>query len=300
MFSDAMRRGRIDKICKGENEMNALLEKIFAPRQIRALKQAIAAILAALELFGVVLFDTAQTPRGPELDLSGYELVLEDEFDGDTLDLTKWAYRGSGVRRAGFMSPEQVFLEDGNLIIRAEYKDGRYGEGWYAGMIRTVEEFSGGGYFECRCIASLGGGFWSAFWLNSPGMVSAEASNGGIGGAEIDIFEAFNYRTPIKKNSVSLNVHVGGYGDGLRSMGLGDYKVNKPYTQYNTYGLEWTDEEYIFYINGVEAVRSDFKDGVSKGLEYAILSLETPDEVTAEPGFSTDFIVDYVKIYQKP
>lgn len=114
-------------------------------------------------------------------------------------------------------------------------------------------------------------------------MVSAEASNGGIGGAEIDIFEAFNYRTPIKKNSVSLNVHVGGYGDGLRSMGLGDYKVNKPYTQYNTYGLEWTDEEYIFYINGVEAVRSDFKDGVSKGLEYAILSLRRRMKLRLNP-----------------
>ena len=281
--------------------MDTLLRKIFAPRQIRALKQAVAAILAALELFGVVLFDAAQTPRGPELDLSGYELVFEDEFETETLDLTKWEHRGVGPRSSGFISSEQSFVEDGNLIIRAEHKNGEFGEGWYSGMIRTVEDYAGGGYyFECRCIASLGGGFWSAFWLNSPGMASAEASNGGIGGAEIDIFEAFNYKTPIKRNSVSLNVHVGGSGDGLRSMMVGHYKVNKPYTEYNTYGLEWTDKEYIFYINGVEAARSDFKDGVSKGLEYVILSLEPPrEEVSEDPGFSTDFIVDYVKVYKK-
>ncbi|HOO24983.1 MAG TPA: glycoside hydrolase family 16 protein [Clostridiales bacterium] len=276
-----------------------LLEKIFAPRQIRALKTLLAALLIIAEMLGVAIFDLAQTPRGQELNLTGYELVFEDEFEGESLDLTKWAYRGNGPRRAAYMSPGQAFLENGNLVIRAEYRDGEYGEAWYAGMIRTVEDFTSG-YFECRCIASKGGGFWSAFWLNSPGMSSAEASNGGIGGAEIDIFEAFNYKKRFMENSVSLNIHVGGYGDGLRSEGLGNFKVKNPYTQYNTYGLEWTENEYIFYINGVEAIRSDFKDGVSKGLEYVILSLEPDGEVTENPGFSTDFIVDYVRVYQKP
>lgn len=279
--------------------MMSLLEKIFAPRQIKALKGMFAAILVALELLGVALFDSAQTPRGQALDLSGYEIVFEDEFDGAALDMSKWAYRGSGPRSGGFMANDQVFVQDGNLILRAEYKDaGAYGPGWYSGMIRTVEDYTSG-YFECRCIASKGGGFWSAFWLNSPGMGSAEASNGGVGGAEIDIFEAFNYNNKLNYNSVSLNVHVGGYGDGLRSENLGSYKVKNPYTAYNTYGLEWTQDYYIFYINGVEAVRSNFKDGVSKGLEYAILSQELPKEITEQPGFTADFIVDYVKIYQK-
>lgn len=37
--------------------------------------------------------------------MSGYELVFEDEFEGDALDLTKWAYRGNGVRLIGFYVP---------------------------------------------------------------------------------------------------------------------------------------------------------------------------------------------------
>jgi len=280
--------------------MMSLLEQIFAPRQIKALKRMFAAILVVLEMLGVALFDSAQTPRGQALDLSDYQIVFEDEFNGAALDRSKWAYRGSGARSGGFMADDQVFVQDGNLILRAEYKDaGAYGPGWYSGMIRTVEDYTSG-YFECRCIASKGGGFWSAFWLNSPGMGSAEASNGGIGGAEVDIFEAFNYNNKLNYNSVSLNVHVGGYGDGLRSENLGSYKVKNPYTAYNTYGLEWTQDYYIFYINGVEAVRSNFKDGVSQGLEYAILSQELPKEITEQPGFIADFIVDYVKIYQKP
>ena len=276
----------------------SILSQIFATRQIRALKAVFASLLAVIELLGVAIFDTAQTPRGQNLNLSGYKIVFEDNFNGTALDTSKWEYRGNGARSGGFMSPNQVFLDNGNLVIRAEYKNaGDYGAGWYTGMIRTVKEYTKG-YFECRCICSKGGGFWSAFWMNSPGM-TAEASNGGIGGAEIDIFEAFNYTTTFNYNSVSLNVHVGGYGPSLQSENIGSYKVKNPYTEYNTYGLEWNGDQYIFYINGVECVSSTFKNGVSQGLEYVILSLEPPKEATEKPGFSTDFIINYVKIYQK-
>ena len=276
------------------------ITKLFSPVQIKAFKALLAALLAAAQMLFVIAFDPPVTPAGQALDLTGYQLVFEDEFDAGTLDLTKWSYRGSGARRSGFNSPGQVSVRDGNLVIKAEYKaEGEYGAGWYAGMIRSVEEYTRG-YFEIRCICSQGGGFWSAFWLNSRGMGSEEASNGGIGGAEVDIFEAFNYTSPVGKNSVSMNIHVGGYGDGLKSQRLGNFKVSEPYTQYNVYGLEWNENEYIFYINGVEATRSAFKDGVSQAPEYVILSEELPNLITSQPGFTTEFVVDYVKIYQKP
>jgi beta-glucanase (GH16 family) len=177
--------------------------------------------------------------------------------------------------------------------------DGEYGEGWYAGMIRTTKEYTRG-YFEIRCIVSEGGGFWSAYWLNSTGMSSAEASNGGIGGAEIDIFESNNYDGNIfNRNSVTHAVHVGGYGDGLHSENEGSFKVPNPYTKYNTYGMEWNENEYIFYINGVESLRTSFEKGVSQAPEYVILSECIPSVVTQAPGFTTDFITDYVRVYQK-
>lgn len=258
-----------------------------------------AVIMLFIQALGVVFFDTPINPSGPELDLTGYELVFEDDFDCDELDLDAWAFRGNGRRRAGYFDSSQAWVEDGNLIVQAEYKDeGTYGEGWYAAMLRTQEEFLYG-YFEIDCISNLGGGFWSAFWLNSRGMNSAEASAGGVGGSEIDIFEAFNYRDGrLSKDSVSLNVHVGGYGEGLRSIQLGNYYGKNIYTEMNTYGMMWTPEEYIFYVNGVEAVRSDFQDGVSEFWEYAIISLEVPEEITESPGFTTQMIVDRVRIYQ--
>ena len=297
--------------------MQAFLESIFSWRELNALndlglfirelfsfgglKRAGALLLAIFEIPVMLLFETPRTPMGPALDLTGYTVVFEDNFGGDSLDLDKWEYRGTGPRSGGFMSPGQVRVEGGKLILKAEYReDGPNGPGWYSGMIRTVEEFTYG-YYEMKCVCSQGGGFWSAWWLNARGMASAEESAGGVGGSEVDIFEAFCYKDRVGKDAVSLNVHVGGYGDGLRSMHLGSWKGKNIYTEYNTYGLLWTPEEYIFYINGVEAVRSTFQDGVSQAPEYGIISLELPDAeaLSEQPGFTTEFIIDSVRILQR-
>ena len=300
-----------------QNIIDKFLYWLYAPRQVRALyeigpllrelfsldglKRAGIILLTLIEICGVVILDSSRTPRGPKLDLTGYSVVFEDEFDGTALDLDKWEYRGSGKRSGGFMHPDQVRLEDGKLILKAEYKeDAAYGPGWYAGMIRTKDEFVRG-YFEMTCIVSYGGGFSSSWWLNSDGMASAALSQGGVGGAEVDIFEAFNYKKTFGKDSVSINIHVDGYGPDIQSTQLGSWRGKNIYNQYNTYGLLWSEEEYIFYINGVEAVRSSFKDGVSQAPEYPIISLELPDasEFSKDLGFTTEFMIESVRIWQK-
>ena len=75
---------------------------------------------------------------------------------------------------------------------------------------------------------------------------------------------------------------------------------NDIFHEYNTYGLEWTDDEYIFYINGVETGRTSFGNGVSTDREELIVSLEIPEaEITLDKSEKTEFIVDYVKVWQK-
>lgn len=75
------------------------------------------------------------------------------------------------------------------------------------------------------------------------------------------------------------------------------------YDEYNTYGLKWTDDEYIFCINGVETRRSSFGNGISEVLEEVIVSLEIPEEEKLndldKDTYKTEFIVDYVRIYQQ-
>lgn len=272
----------------------------FSPKKI------IASFLAVIELFGVVIFDTPVTPRGQSLDLSGYSLVFEDEFEGDELDMSVWKHRNPGKRRAGYKAESQVAVEDGNLILTAEYlEDGEFGEGWYAADIALIERYKQG-YFEIRCKCNDGGGFWSAFWIQAEHPYEAEYSKGGVGGAELDIFEANCWEDPLSRNAVSQTIHcagVDGVQEGFQSEILGFFKGNDIYNEYNTYGLEWTEDEYIFYVNGVETRRSTFGNGVSQVMEEVIVSLEVPDESKLEgfdkETYSTQFIVDYVKIYQK-
>lgn len=271
-----------------------------------SLKQILASMLAVLEMFGLIIFDTPTTPRGEALDLTGYSLVFEDEFEGTQLNTDLWEYRGSGPRRGGFNAPSQVKVENGNMILTGEYlENGMYGEGWYTGMVKLKERYCKG-YFEIRCIVNSDPGFWSAFWLQADHPYEAEYSQGGVGGCEIDIFESMSFDSAIGKNSVTQTVHcagVDGVQEGFQSNNLGDFYGNNIYSEYNTYGLEWTDDEYIFYINGVETRRTSFGNGVSEVLEDVIVSLEIPVgeelENLEKDNFKTEYIVDYVRIYQK-
>lgn len=271
----------------------------FSPKRI------IAAIVAIIELFGLTIFDLPTTPRGQQLDLSAYTLVFEDEFNGDELNTDVWEYRGSGPRRGGFNAPSQVRVEDGKMIMTGDYlEDGMFGEGWYTGMIKLKERYCKG-YFEIRCIVNSGDAFWSAFWLQADHPYEAEYSKGGVGGAEIDIFESLGGDDPLARNSVAQTVHcagVDGEQEGFQSLNLGSFYGNNIHQEYNTYGLEWTDEEYIFYINGIETRRTSFGNGVSEVPEDVIVSLEIPAEEELakldKETCKTEYIVDYVKIYQ--
>ena len=271
-----------------------------------SLEKFVSSFLVILEFFGLVLFDLPVTPRGEEVNLDGYTLVFEDNFDGTELNTDIWEYRATGARRGGYNAPSQVEVRDGNLVITAEYlEDGLFGEGWYAGMIRLKERYCQG-YFEMRCIANKGQYFWSAFWLQADGSYTSSVSKGGVGGAEIDIFESANNVSPLIRGSVTHAIHcagVDGIVEDFQSMSLGAFYGNNIFEEYNTYGLEWNENEYIFYINGVETRRSSFGNGVSEVPEEVIVSLEipTPEELDKldKDTYSSEFIVDYVRIYQK-
>ncbi len=253
-----------------------------------------------------------RVPNGQNL-----ELVWSDEFDGDSLDLTKWEGHYCGpdeatVRRGSYWHTDMAQVSNGELHIKTVYYPQGYNgngkPGWYTCGIDTHGLFEQKqGYFEVRCILPKGTGLWSAFWLLSDSMANVDGS--GKDGAEIDIFESPYYGQKSGRR-VSSNIHIDGYGEGLKSANVCRPYIlfNNPYEEYNTYGLEWNDDEYIFYINGIETGRSDF-GGASQVPEYLILSVEIGGE-NAVPGTSwagealepdsltTDFTVDYVRAYR--
>lgn len=271
-----------------------------------SVKKIFSGFMVMAQLIGTMVAGTPSEPFGRELNLDGYSLVFSDDFDGSSLDTSKWDYRGLGPVRCGYNSASQVSVSDGNLLIDGEYlENGEYGAGWYSAAVKPKIRFNRG-YFEIRCICNKDYGFWSAFWIQSDHSYD-EYSKGGVGGAELDIFEARMAckNTERERSSVTQTIWCNGVYDNDdidRSM-LGTFYVNDIYNKYNTYGLEWKDDEYIFYVNGVETAHSTFGLGVSQVLEDLIVSLEVPDEfdesIESNHSYSTQMKVDYVKVYQK-
>ena len=271
------------------------------------------ALLSALVMLICTSLSIPFYPMGEEVDMDKFTLTFEDEFDGE-LDRSVWSghYQYGNkteARKGSYWNQNLAYTKDGNLIIPVVYLEegmGGKGAGWYSAGIDTDSDSPNGfsqkfGYFECRCILPKGADIWSAFWLMNDGVYEADGS--GQDGTEIDIFES-DYYGKFPRNTVTSNLHFDGYGDAHQKLGAKPFMLkNNPYEEFNTYALEWNEDEYIFYINGVETFRTSF-GGVSQNEEYLILSVEMrgEDGIPAErenvPGDDAQFIVDYVRAYQ--
>ena len=272
-------------------------------------------MIALVNVF-LLLFNTSNaTKNTAAINLDGYTLTFSDEFDGDSLDAAKWrAHDGGGVRKGGYWTTDQARVEDGSLIISTQYKeDGAYGPGWYTCGLDTSRCFKQAyGYFECRCILPKGQGLWSAFWMTNSNVHNE--SEDATQGAELDIMESpFWHLGGSRSWKITQNIHYSGYDLQTKYKNVGIFNLdNDPYENYNTYGLLWTPEEYVFYINGHEVARTAY-GGISTQPEYLILSCEVDGgdgsptfgwsgniEKNDKATFCAEYKVDYVRAYALP
>lgn len=277
--------------------------------------------MAIISFFSVLFGCPGFIYKDESVNVDDYKLVWNDEFNGSLLDLTKWRVHrhdtpditGSTVRRGSYYNIAMCSVEDGALHIATKYyENGIFGigkPGWYTCALDTHNSFqSSYGYYECRCILPKGVGLWSAFWIYSGAVGNIDGT--GKDGAEIDIFESAYYGNKRFPNSVSSAIHYDGYGKEHQSKTICWTRLtdNNPYEEFNNYGLKWAEDGYTFYINGREVAKTTY-GGVCEVKEDIIISVEvggenaTPaeswagdsiDTNTIEP---TDFIVDYVRVY---
>ncbi len=196
-------------------------------------------LLALLCLSGVTV-QAQQTDR--------WRVVWEDDFNGSTLDTTKWSRidRGpSDWNRYMSKRDDLYVLKDGNLILRGQVNDRRSQDTarYVTGGVTTKGKYSFVfGKIEIRAKLGSARGAWPAFW-----MLCANRVHGGYPkNGEIDLMEHLNY-----DNEVYQTVHS------HYTLNLGQKSNPNHYNKakidlddYNVYGMEWYPDRLVFTVNG--------------------------------------------------
>lgn len=289
---------------------------------------AVAVLIAVSLLTNTTLSLVKPDMNGEKIDLSSRELIWSDEFDGDKLDETKWRAFDDDDHTT-FYTPEQVTVHDGNAYLKTEYiKDGKYGDGFYGAWLSNKDNFRNRyGYYEVRCIMPKAEGLHAAFWtLTDNGELSAKNKTV----VEVDIFENAYYRVSgndeMNNCKYTMAVHTAYDKDG-NHLATGPSAVTtytkdgkNMYEDFHTYGVEWTENAYTFYYDGVEVGKLDFSNGAINGITgdcetpvFLYLSTHVGTQIrddgsvrdewngnafnNPEGTFPQTFVVDYVRVY---
>ncbi len=217
-----------------------------------------------------------------------WKLAWHDEFDGDRLDESKWDVPPDGRRRDAWWMRKAISLDGkGHLVISTLEEGDKYIDG----CVRTRGKFEHAfGYWVARIEFQNQPGHWSAFWLMGDSV--HKVGEQGRDGTEIDIMEK-----PWLDDRVQQTLHWDGYGKHHRSEGK-VVEVPGVMKGFHTFGLLWTPEEYVFYVDGKETRRT--KAG---GVCQVPLYIKLSDEVGKWGGdirkakLPDRFLVDYVRVY---
>lgn len=259
-------------------------------------------ILKAAGLFFCLLAASRAMATPP----AGYYLVWSDEFNGSSLDTSKWIYWLPGGYKNGNNTSSAVSVSGGHVFITT-YTTGSTQN---TAMLSTQGKFHFRyGYVEASVQWADSAGMWSAFWLQSPDMGSF-IGDPFTAGAEIDNCEHRNTDGGSAGdiiNDVQSNIHWDGYGSSAQSAGSGNYTGSSLGTGFHTYGLTWTSSGYSIAVDGT--TKYSTSSGLSGRTEFIVLSSIVDDTDTTWAGLipsggygslsssTTKLAVDNVRYY---
>lgn len=203
------------------------------------------------------------TPSDPAI--QGMNLIWQDEFNGTSLDTSKWNYEqgyylnddpntwgwGNAELQHYTDSAQNVFVQDGKLNIRAlndpksfPQDPNRFAQ-YSSGKINTKNHFTlKYGRVDFRAKLPTGNGIWPALWMlpqDSP--YGTWAASG-----EIDVMEARG-RLP---GSTSGAVHFGGTWPANQHIS-GEYHFPEGQNinnDYHVYSVVWEEDNIKWYVDG--------------------------------------------------
>jgi beta-glucanase (GH16 family) len=241
----------------------------------------------------------------------GFELVWNDEFDGDTIDPANWTFDiggwgwGNGEAQYYTDRPDNARVQNGMLVIGARQE--KYEDSYYtSARLKTqgLREFQYG-RFEARLKVPEGAGLWPAFWMLGAGFERDEEdpirSNWPSAG-EIDIMEHVG-REP---DLILGTIHGPGYSGsgGLSFWNRREYPIAD---DWHTYAVDWDYNGIRWFYDGeqyAEAKRDIVGDRewVFDQPFFILLNLAVggmfPGPIGLDVEFPKHYYVDYVRVYQ--
>jgi len=246
-----------------------------------------------------------------------WQLIWQDEFNGNTLDQTKWSHdlgtgsaqglNGWGNGELQYYQPENTTLANGILTIEAKQETQGISD-FYSGFqpyyyssskIHTRDKFEFiYGKVEARIKTVDGEGYWPAFWMLSGGCWPESG--------EIDIMEQWGNDG---NTSVTTGAaHLGNCGDGSSNYTVGTSTINSgSYADdYHVYSVIWYEDYVAWYVDDVlfhtitpSSYPSQYAWPFNSNDWYLILNLAiTNSGPNGNTTFPNQIDVDYVRVYQ--
>lgn len=268
--------------------------------------------LCAKAFVGTICALAAVAVANPPSNYSGWDLVFEDNFDGDALDLKKWnpTYNwGHTHNHRAYCAEENVIVKDGKLMLKGEAKKHPKATGtakfngkeipvdYTSAAIDTKGHFEVKyGYIEGRFKAPKHKGTWPAFWTLQDGWPP-----------EIDILEIpasrkqhhyyLHYTTPDWYNSHgSAWDHEASFG------GHKDDDVDRS-ADFHTYAVEWDESTLSFYFDDKKFASYNRPTEIKQlSAQYIIVNLAiggwAGDDIEVTANNPAYFEADWVRVWQ--
>jgi beta-glucanase (GH16 family) len=240
-----------------------------------------------------------------------WTMIFHDEFNGTTLDTTKWTTCyfnftvGNGCvhdqNELELYRPEDVIVSNGTLKLRAEKRDITASNGkiyhYTSGMVSTGPTASNPnhsrfsfqyGYMEMRAKIPAGQGMWPAFWA-----LPTDRS----WPPEIDVFEILGNAPQVINMHYHYVMANGGNGDSGGEWTGPDFSAD-----WHTYAVDWEPHAIIWYVDGIERRRYTSAANIVSKPMYLIANLAVGGDWPGPPDtttpFPSDFEINYIRVWK--
>ena len=278
---------------------NLVFNLANAPGQIWNDNVTLAATSASVSANAVQIPTTAPTPTATPLPIqapAGWKLAWHDEFDGSTVDTSKWNvvdvapggyYISSLHDGLQAWTPKAVSVQGGILRFTSSQQNVD-GHNYASGALTTQGKYSFQyGRVDVRVRVPKGDGMWPAIWT-----LPVHNTAVGIASYETDILELLGQ----DPTTAYIAQHSAGYPRSFCTATGVDFSAG-----FHTFTMEWDPGKIVWLVDGVQHCLITV--GVSNVPMYLIMNTYVggswpgpPDRTTVFPQY-TDF--DYVRIYTR-